>query len=485
MKNFEVLTEEQINEIHFKALDILWNTGVEVFSEEACKIFEKNGAWVNGKRVKIPPYLVEEAIKKAPKCFTLHARNGSTVQMESKGNAVYFEPMIGRMYFLDPDTEERRKTTLEDLGKLIKIADYLDNYKLLHSGSIMPAIAGVDDSLAHVLGYLNGVKNSSKVIKGSVRGKQVAKDCINMASIVAQKDKDELWKEPNIFTTCNVVSPLKLDKKMTEGLMEYAKCGLPVDITSEPQCGASSPITIAGTIAQQTAEILSGVTIAQLVNPGTPVWMGTCGAAMDMREGVIALGGIEGALINVAHAQMTRFYEIPSRGTGSNTESKILDMQAGIEKAITLFLTSLAGNNMIFYPGTLEHALTISMESLVVDHDICTMALRALKGIEFNNETLANDLIQEVGPGGNYMGTDHTLKYFKETLMPPFSNRQNRKDWENNGRKTTYQLAKEKVKEILAEHKVEELPEKIETELKEYIEEVKKREKIEGDKNEQ
>jgi trimethylamine--corrinoid protein Co-methyltransferase len=265
----------------------------------------------------------------------------------------------------------------------------------------MPHIEGVPDEVAHVHGYFTSVKNSSKVIKGVVRGKEKAKDCIRMAAVIAGGE-EALKKQPNIFTTCNVISPLEYMVEQTEGLIEYAKVGLPVDIASEPQCGATSPVTMAGTLAQQTAEILGMVVISQLVNPGTPVLMGTVAAAMDFRNGMIALGGVEAALLNVAHAQMAQFYGIPSRGTGSNTESKILDMQAGYEKAITLSLPALAGINMIFYPGTMDHAMTVSMESLVIDHEICGMIDRILKGVSVTEETIGLDLIDKVGPGGHF-----------------------------------------------------------------------------------
>jgi trimethylamine--corrinoid protein Co-methyltransferase len=339
----------------------------------------------------------------------------------------------------------------------------------------MPHIEGVPDEVAHVHGYFTSVKNSSKVIKGVVRGKEKAKDCIRMAAVVAGGEA-ALRKQPNIFTTCNVISPLEYMVEQTEGLIEYAKVGLPVDIASEPQCGATSPVTMAGTLAQQTAEILGMVVISQLVNPGTPILMGTVAAAMDLRNGMIALGGVEAALLNVAHAQMAQFYGIPSRGTGSNTESKILDMQAGYEKAITLSLPALAGINMIFYPGTMDHAMTVSLESLVIDHEICGMIDRILKGVSVTEDTIGLDLIDKVGPGGHFLNQKHTMRHLREEhFLTKLSDRDSYEVWTEKGKRGFQEQAKEQVKKILAEHTPSPLDSAVEKELLSIVQEVEKR----------
>jgi len=297
-----------------------------------------------------------------------------------------------------------------------------------------------------------------------------------MAAALAGSEK-KLRERPNIFTTYNVISPLEHGREMLEGLIEYVNYGLPVDITSEPQSGATSPVTLAGTLAQQTAEVFSGIVIAQLLNPGTPVFFGTCGAAMDMRYGTIALGGIEAGLLNVAHAQIAQFCQIPSRGTGANTQSKVLDFQAGYEKAITLLMPALAGINIVFYPGTIEHAETISLESLLIDHEICSIVFRALKGIKVNEGTLALDLIDKVGAGGHFLKEHHTIEYLQtEHCIPKLADRRKREAWEVDGSKDLAQVAKEEVERLLLEHKPFPLEEKVEEGLLQIIKEVEKRE---------
>jgi trimethylamine--corrinoid protein Co-methyltransferase len=469
-----ILSDDDIEQIHLGALSILWRTGVEVREEQAFGILKRAGCPTNGKTIRIPSHLVEEAIRTAPKTFTLYGRDPNfKVTLEDR--RVYYEPMIGRLNIMDLETSVRRRTTLDDVAQLIRLADALEHYTLLHSGAIMPHIEGIGDEVAHAHGYFVSVKNSSKVIKGVVRGKQKAKDCIRMAAVIAGGE-EELKRRPNIFTTCNVISPLEYMVEQTEGLIEYAKMGLPVDIASEPQCGATSPVTLAGTLAQQTAEILGMIVIAQLVNPGTPVLMGTVAAAMDMRNGMIALGGVEAALFNAAHAQIAQFYQIPSRGTGSNTESKSLDMQAGYEKGITLLLPAMAGINMIFYPGTMDHATTVSLESLLIDHEICDMIDRLLRGISVTDERLALDIIDKVGPGGHFLRQKHTMRYLEEEhFLPKLSDRESYEAWVEKGEKTFQERAKDQVKKILSEHEPLAMDEAVEKELLAIIKEIEQR----------
>ncbi len=473
----KILSEGDMEQIHQSALSILWRIGIEVREEQAFQILQKAGCPTNGLRVRIPAHLVEEAIRLAPKSFTLYGRDPE-LKYPLEDRRVFYEPMIGRLNILDLETGKRRRTTLQDVCDLIRVADSLEHYTLLHSGAIMPHIEGVPDPVSHVHGYLASVKNSSKVIKGVVRGKEKAKDCIRMAAIIAGGEEN-LRRKPNMFTTCNVISPLTFAPEQTQGLIEYAKMGLPVDIASEPQCGATSPATLAGTIALQTAEILGMNVVAQLVNPGTPVLMGTVAAAMDMRNGTIALGGVEAGMMNVAHAQMAQFYQIPSRGTGSNTESKALDMQAGIEKTMTLMMPALAGINMIFYPGTMDHALTVSLESLVIDHEICGMIHRTLQGVTVNDATIGVDVIEKVGPGGHYLSQPHTLKNFqKEHFIPKLCDRDSHESWIDKGRPSMIDTAKARVKKILKEHQPKPLDPAVEKELLAVIADAEKREGV-------
>jgi trimethylamine--corrinoid protein Co-methyltransferase len=219
------------------------------------------------------------------------------------------------------------------------------------------------------------------------------------------------------------------------------------------------------------------VVVAQLVNPGTPVLLGTVAAPMDMRRAVIALGGVEAAMMNVAHAQMAQFYQIPSRGTGSNTESKTLNIQAGYEKAVTLLLPALGGINMIFYPGTMDHALTVSLEGLLIDHEICGMANRILRGISVTDDKLGLDIIDRVGPGGHFLSQTHTMKYLEEEhFMPTLGDRDSYETWTKNGQPDIREKARERVKKILREHEPQSLDSTVDKQLRLIMKDVEKRE---------
>lgn len=473
----KVLSDAQIYDIHQAALEILWSTGVLVKAPAARDLLRRAGAWVDEETMlcRIPGYIVEEALRRAPSSFTVYARNPAN-DVHVSTQTLHYEPMIGRLNCYDTVSGTTHRTTLEDVAHLVKLADALPGYHLLHSGAIMPQIEGVPIRATHVYGYLESVRNSSKVIKATSRERVLAEDCLQMVAILAGGE-EKLRRKPFTFTTDNPVAPLHHDRDQTEGALEFAKYGLPIDVTTEPQAGATAPVTLAALLAQQTADVISGITIIQLANPGNPVWYGTCGSIMDMRVGRIAIGAIEMGLINVASAQIAHFYDIPCRGTASATDSKQLDIQAGYEKATVLTMAALGGVNKIFYPGTMEGALTISKESLIIDDEIIGALYRALEGIDVNETTLALDVIDRVGPGGHYLGQRHTMQFLEqEQFIPWLSDRQTREKWDEAGAKGVVERAHERVEQILAEHQVDSLDAGVEAELERIVRGVEERE---------
>ena len=471
------VSEEQTYDIHQAALEILWNTGVLVKAPAARDLLRKAGAWVDDETslCRIPAYIIEEALQRAPSSFTVYARNPVNDVDVSTGS-VHYEPMIGRLNCYDYASGTTHRTTLEDVGHLVKLADALPSYHLLHSGAIMPQIDGVPIRATHVYGYLESVRNSSKVIKATSRERILAEDCLRMVAAVAGGE-EVLRRRPFTFTTDNPVAPLHHDRDQMEGALEFARYGLPIDVTSEPQAGATSPVTLAGLLAQQTADVISGIAIIQLANPGNPVWYGTCGSIMDLRLGRIAIGAVEMGLINVASAQISHFYDIPCRGTASATDSKLLDIQAGYEKALVLTMAVLGGVNKIFYPGTMEGALTVSKESLVIDDEIIAGLYHVADGIDVNAETLATGVIHSVGPGGHFLGQRHTMQFVEsEHFLPLLSDRRTRDIWSQAGGKGMADLAHERVQQILSEHEVDPLDAAVEAELERIVREVEDRE---------
>jgi len=475
--SLKVLSDDQIDRIHQAALEMLMNTGVLVKAEEARRLLAQAGAQVDDETMicRIPGDIVEEALKTAPSSFTVHGRDPAN-NVDVSTTSVHIEPMIGRLNCYDYAAGQARPTTLEDVGDLIKIADAMPNYHLLHSGAIMPQIDGIPIRATHVYGYLESVRNSTKPVKATSRERILAEDCLRMVAVVAGGE-EELRQRPCTFTTDNPVAPLHHDKDQMEGALLFAEYGIPIDVTSEPQAGATSPVTIAGLLAQQTADVISGIAIIQLKNPGNPVWYGTCGSIMDMRVGRIAIGAVEMGLINVASAQIAHSYNIPCRGTASATDSKELDFQAGYEKTAVMTMAVLGGVNKIFYPGTMEGALTVSKEGLVLDNEIAGAIYRTLEGIDVVDDTLGVQLAQAVGPGGHYLNQRHTMQFIRqEHFMPLLADRQIRERWEAAGQKTMVAKAHDTVAQILAEHEVAPLPEKTEEELKRIVRDIEERE---------
>ena len=471
----KILSSDELYEIHLATLEILECIGVKILEPKALRILEEAGATVDIKKkiARIPKHLVEEAIKKAPSGFTLYGRDPN-YKLKLQDKRVYFSMGGQSVNVLDLETGKQRASTLKDCENFCRLADALEN---IHHTTIVVRPRDVPDSVAHVHELFAGFRNTTKTLDAETYGQAVALDSIRMASVV-RGGEEELMKKPLLLGFHNPISPLQHSEKLTEALMVYAKYKQPVIVAPEAQAGATAPVTLAGLLAQQNAEVLSGIVIAELVNPGAPVLFGTVSTIMDMKTGNLAYGAIEAGLINVATAQLAHYYGLPSRGTGSGTESKIPDIQAGFEKAMTLMMAALAGLNFIFNAaGTLESTLTASYEQAVIDNEICGMVSRALRGIKISNETLAIDVIERVGPGGQFLDQRHTLEYLKkEHYLPTIINRQKRERWEKAGSKDLREIAREEAKRILKEHQPEPLDRDIEEELKKVVKEVEKRE---------
>ncbi|MAE65879.1 MAG: hypothetical protein CMJ18_16535, partial [Phycisphaeraceae bacterium] len=391
---------------------ILSEVGLNVASAEVRGILSEAGCPEDDGRVYFPASLVRECCERAPTSFELRGRDrGSAIRIGD--GRTHIQPMIGRLRVLDADGAPRL-TTLDDVDRIVRVCDALDHYDILHGGAVMPSIDGVSRRMTHVAGFVQTLRCTVKPFKGTCRDRRAAEDCRRLAeSVAAVVDAPFV-----LHTTCNLISPLQIAEEISQGALCYIRAGWPVDFAAEPQMGATSPVTLAGTIAQALAESLAGVVLAQIVNPSAPVFVGSVAAAMDMRHATIALGGVEAALLNAAHAQMAAHYGVPSRGTGANTNAKRLDFQAGFEKMLTLLLPAMAGMDMIFYPGTIEHAETISLESLVLDHDLCAIAKRAREGVRVSDDLLSVDLIREIGPGGMFLALPQTAReMFAEHLV--------------------------------------------------------------------
>ncbi|HJX03065.1 MAG TPA: trimethylamine methyltransferase family protein [Dehalococcoidia bacterium] len=447
--SFKPLSDEDISRIDETVLHIIEEIGCEVHSETARDALKKVGASVDKTRVRLPKTLARELIGKAPSEIVLCGGDEKN-DIHLGGKRVYTGTGGTALYIYEVDTATRRQATLDDLKNIARLVDKLDNIHLF----LLPTYPNdLPLEQVDVNRFFAGLNNTSKHIMGGVFTVEGMREVIHMAETAAGSREAHL-KRPRIsIITCSV-SPFIIDGKYGDMVVEIAKSGTPLVCPAEPLCGSTSPVTLAGNVVVQTVDSLMGVILAQAVNLGTPVIFGSVSSSTDLRDLKYIAGSVEMGLLNAGGAQMAQFYGLPFYATGGMTDSKMLDSQSGYESAITSLLCALAGANFIHdAAGLMEFALTVAYEKYVIDNEILGMVMRAVEGIRVDDETLAYDLIKQVGPGGNFVSTKHTRRFMrKEHYQPLLSDRDNREDWESRGKKATWQHAAEKVRDILAGH---------------------------------
>ncbi|MEE9398775.1 MAG: trimethylamine methyltransferase family protein, partial [Dehalococcoidales bacterium] len=448
---YQPLSKSSVERIHQASLEIFEEVGFEVHYEAALEIFAENGAKVDSdkKRVRLSPRLVEKAIGSAPSKVILHGREEKhDLTLEDK--RVYFGTGGTAIYVIDLESGERRLSNLEDVKQIAKLVDALEN---IHFFMLPVFPHELSQELIDPNRFYTALSNTTKHVTGGVWHPEGVNNAIKLASILTG-GYEKLREKPIISMICCVISPLKLDKNYTELMLAIAENGIPVIVPSEALCGATSPITLAGDILQVNVETLAGVILTQLVNPGTPVLYGTVSSIADPRHMSYTSGAVEMGLINAAVAQMAQFYGIPFYATAGMSDSKLPDIQAGYEKAVTSLLVALAGANYIHdSAGLLEFAMTACYEQYVIDDEINGMVMRALRGVEFNEDTLALNVIKDVGPTGTFFDQNHTVKHLRrELFFPKVSDRLPREEWEQKGAKDGRERAREMAKNILENH---------------------------------
>lgn len=469
---FRLFTEGQLKDIHNATLEVLQRTGLVFKHPDALRVFEDAGAHVDHKsqRVFIPSYLVEEAIRKAPSRFTWHARDPrKSVRFED--DRIHFGPVCTPTFVYELGTSQRKNATLKDFENVVRIMDYLER---VDDGYGAVNIGDVPNEAAHAYAVLTQLKNTSKCVRGRARGTAVARDCLRMISLLS--DEEELRRKPMLLAMVNPTSPLQWDKPMIEGMMEYIKLRQIVVPSPEIMAGATGPVTLAGMMVQHNAEVLSMVTLMQLMSPGTPVLYGAVSTIMDMRTTMTRLGSPEVGITHAGFAQLAKSYNIPCRGATGNTDSKTLDVQAGYETAFNLMLATCAGFNFITYAlGGMDFSNTLCYEKILTDHELLGMIERLTRGVEVNGDTLAIDVIDSVGPGGHFLANKHTRNYHeREHFIPRLLDTQSYYSWVAGGSKGVKEKATEEVKRILKEHQAAPLDKDLERRLEQYVKDIEK-----------
>ena len=453
---YKPLTDEQVKRIHEASLAILERTGVQVKEPEAVRLFEEAGARVEGDRVRLSAALVEDAVDKAPSRVVLAGRDPDN-DLILEGARVHIGTGGAALQVLDLETGRTRKAVLQDVADMARIVDALDN---IHFYLIPIYPADMPKEVVEINKYLAALAHTTKHVQAGVYTVKGIREVVEMCERISG-GTGPLRERPIVsFITSWMVSPLKFDTGVTELLIEACKQRMPVVLSAAPMAGSTAPVTLAGMLAQLNAEQLAGLALTQLVQPGCPILMGPIPATADMRSGRYLGGSVELGICNAAITQLAHLYQVPIYNSAGMTEAKIPDIQAGVEKAQSVIQVALAGANFVHHAaGMLEDMSVIAYEQFVIDNEMLGMAMRAVRGIEIDADTLALDTIDQVGPGGHYLMDEHTLRYMHTEHYYPSAvfDRQGRAMWEEAGATDAWARAREIARRILAEHKPEPL----------------------------
>lgn len=459
---FHILSDKQVGGLHLATLQILERTGVAFQSEEAIEILGDAGADVsNPNRVKIPSYMVEQALRTAPKMITLYNREGEPAIVLNGMTGSHFGSGPDPRWFQDPYTGEMRICYVEDIANISRLIDALPNIEWALSSTVNLTLPTTTDNIGDRIGVLQFILNSSKPIFNQNYNSSTLRETIELCSIVAGGE-DQLRKKPFFVSSCEPVTPLVQGKDAMEKSLVCAEKGIPNIVYGMQMAGATTPATFAGCIAIAIAEFLSQLVVIQLKKPGAPVIFGGMPSIMDMKTTIYTYGAPEKALMVGALTEVAHFYKLPFYGTGGVTDAEKVGIQAATEATHQILISVLTGADLVHNVGTIFHGGINSPELIVLADEIIDMVKVLTGGIEISDETLPLDLIERIGPGGNYLYESHTFGHFRKFWVPRIFDRSfARKE----GIKSCEELLREKTIEILETHEPKRLPEDVVKEL--------------------
>jgi trimethylamine--corrinoid protein Co-methyltransferase len=457
-----MLGRDDCLKIHRASCEILRKTGIEVFSQAGLKLLREAGAVVEDKRVKIPPSLVEWALASAPDSFNLYQRGTRQTAIKLDGDGVYFGTGSDTLRYLDPRTGQRRDYTLADIADCARLCDALPEIDFMMSVGIprdVPSAYHYRHQFAAML------RHTTMPIVFVCDGLEDI-ETIGAMAAAAAGGMDKLSDYPTLLLYSEPTTPLQHSLEATEKLLYCARHRIPVTHSPAPMMGGTAPVTLAGAVTLGNAEMLSGLVMHQLQNPGAPFLYGHGVHHMDMKDMVSAYGAApEFQLARVMAAEMGRFYSLPVWGYTGHSDSKLPDGQAAADAMGTALVALLAKTNLNHDVGYLESGLTNSPEMMVLTNEVISMARHFANGVRLDDTTLALDVIHEVGPGGEFLSHDHTLENWQGLWVPQVFNRQRLDDWEAAGSKPVNARLREVAVSLMEEHRVDPLPASVEAEL--------------------
>ena len=444
---FSVLSEDQKEAIFNGMLRTLADTGANVHHEGAREILRKAGARVDGIRVKIPPYLVREALSTLPQSTTIHSWDGEHKLFIEPGRS-YFGPGPTPPNFIDPETLERRPYLRSDASLVARVCDALPNIGYVQS---LGSISDVTNGLADIYEFADMIVNTTKIIMSWSFTRDGCADEHKVGIVMA--GGEEAFKEkPNYIFYGEPISPLVSDYHAIDKCMYCAEHRIPQVYSPCAIGGGTVPSTHAGQLVVALSESMVGVVVSQLINPGTCIIIGGVQSILDMRRSIYSYGAPEMSILSAALTEMCRFSGLPMYSTAGCTDTKMLELQSGVEAALSINAAMLSGANFVHDNGYTESGITGDVFQLVMDDELIGMARTIQGGIEVNEETLAVEQIRNVGPGGHYLYEDHTMKWFRKHWRPTLMDRNSYEDWESQGKKTMKDRILEKGRDLIANY---------------------------------
>lgn len=459
----KTLTDSQCQELVLAAEEVMFRSGVEFHNPQALDILKKHGCFVDGIRVRIPPYLTERALHSCQKHVTLcNSRTGKPA-MFLEGNNSYFGSGSGTPFFRDPYTGERIRSTNKSIGWATKVLDAMPNIDFCMSlGLVQDKPLLVADRWE----FEQQLLNTSKPIVNVVTDEWAQNDCIAMAEAVVG-GPEELRRHPIMTLYLEPISPGIIADESCMKVITGAQKGIPTIFTPCIMAGATAPATLSGVIVQGLSESLSGLVLSQCAGEGAAYIMGGVYTILDMNSTIFSYGAPELSLMLAALTDIAHYLHLPIFGTNGCTDSIILDEQAGVEAALSVALTNLSGANLNHDIGYIEYGTTSNLDLVVMDNDIVGMARKLTSGIPVNQESLSLREIEAAGPGGRYRSEfeplwdeddDYHPKNLQENFSSDLISRASYDLWKGNGSKTLVQRANERVRDIIENYEAEPLP---------------------------
>jgi len=470
-RTVEVLSREEILQVHQAVLDVLKEPGVKIEHEEALDMLKRAGVEIDQVKqvAHIPLHLVQYALNHAPRFMTVCGKD-PRFDVKSGTGEVHFANGHGATFIVDLDTGERRPATKKDLEDNVRIHDALENTHLIFP-EIYPQDVPTQALDRHISQAL--LSNTEKPVVATAYDGKAAKDLIKMGIAIAGSE-EALRRRPMFTVSLGVISPLTFERDRVDVLLEICRFGHPFQVYTIPSTGGTAPVTLAGTLTIAVAELLAGLILTQLVRPGVPVRLFGYPSIIDLKYGSFTFASPEKALMNVALAQMLRYYGVPHGIHGATTRANVLDAQAGYETGILDMFAALSGSELIIEctSSSLEDTVLSVHEQAVIGNEICSMVSRILRGIDVNPDTLAVEVIREVGPGGEFLTHRHTAEYHKlENWDAKLGNRMARDEWVQSGALDIRAKAREQVKRILATHQPKPLDVEVQRKLQQIVDE--------------